>query len=59
LNAFDGLQTVWNFIRPIIDVGIMTFLLYKAYQIIVKTNAMQIIKAGIMVALFLCIRVPF
>ena len=52
MNAFDGLQTVWNFIRPIIDVGIMTFLLYKAYQIIVKTNAMQIIKAGIMVALF-------
>ena len=30
----------------------MTFLLYKAYQIIVKTNAVQIIKAGIVVALF-------
>jgi len=52
LNAFDGLLTVWNFIRPIIDIGIMTFLLYKAYQIIIKTNAMQIIKAGIMVGLF-------
>ncbi len=52
MNAFDGLLTVWNFIRPIIDIGIMTFLLYKAYQIIIKTNAMQIIKAGIMVGLF-------
>ena len=52
MNAFDGLLTLWNLIRPIIDVGIMTFLLYKAYQIIVKTNAMQIIKAGIMVGLF-------
>ncbi|MCR4821431.1 MAG: diadenylate cyclase CdaA [Treponema sp.] len=52
MNAFNGLVTVWNFIRPVIDVGLMTFLLYKAYQIIVKTNAMQIIKAGIMVALF-------
>ncbi|MBQ4378082.1 MAG: diadenylate cyclase CdaA [Treponema sp.] len=52
MNAFNGLLTVWNFIRPVIDVGIMTFLLYKAYQIIVKTNAMLIIKAGIVVALF-------
>lgn len=52
MNAFNGLVTLWNFIRPIIDIGIITFLLYKAYQIIVRTNAVQIIMAGITVALF-------
>lgn len=52
MNAFDGFLTIWNIIRPIVDVGIMTFLLYKAYQIIVKTNAMLLIKAGIVVTLF-------
>lgn len=52
MNAFDGFRAVYDVIRPIIDIGIITFLLYKAYQIIVKTNAVQIIKAGIVVALF-------
>lgn len=52
MSAFDSFQAVAGIVRPIIDVGIMTFLLYKAYQIIVRTNAMQIIKAAMIVALF-------
>jgi diadenylate cyclase len=51
MNAFDSLLAAYDFIRPILDVGILTFILYKAYEIIIKTNAMQIIKAAIIVSL--------
>lgn len=51
MNAFDGLS-IFAFVRPVIDVGLMTFILYKAYQIIVRTNAMHILMAGLVVALF-------
>lgn len=51
MNAFDSLLAVYDFIRPVLDVSILTFILYKAYEIIVKTNAMQIIRAAVIVAL--------
>lgn len=51
MNAFDNLLKGYEFIRPLIDIGIMAFILYKAYEIIVKTNALQIIKAAIVVAM--------
>ena len=53
MNAFDNLLKLYDFIRPLLDIAVMAFLLYKAYQIIVKTNAVQIIRAGIIVALAL------
>jgi diadenylate cyclase len=51
LKAFDSLAAIYNFMRPIFDIGILSFILYKAYEIIVKTNGIQIIKAAIIVAL--------
>jgi len=51
LKAFDSLATVYNVIRPILDLGILTFILYKAYELIIKTNGIQIIKAAVIVAL--------
>ncbi len=51
MNAFNNLISIYDFIRPILDVAVMTFLLYKAYQIIIKTNGVQIIRAGVIVAL--------
>ena len=51
VNAFDNLLRAYEFIRPVIDIGVMTFIIYKAYEIIVKTNAMQIIKAAVVVAM--------
>jgi len=35
----------------ILDVGILTFILYKAYELITKTNSMQIIRAAIIMGL--------
>lgn len=51
MNAFEGLLKFYGVISPVLDIGIMAFILYKAYEIIVKTNALQIIKAALVVAM--------
>ncbi len=50
MGAFDNIVTLYNYIRPILDIAIMAFILYKAYQLVIKTNALQIIKAAVIVA---------
>ena len=47
MNTFDNLLQLYDIIRPILDVGILTFILYKAYELITKTNGMQILKAAV------------
>lgn len=49
MKSIDSLIATYNFLRPIMDVLILAFILYKAYEVIVKTNGMQIIKAGVLV----------
>ena len=51
MNAFENLLKVYDVIRPVLDIGILTFILYKAYELITKTNAMQILKAAVIVAI--------
>jgi diadenylate cyclase len=51
LNTFDNLLKIYDYIRPVLDIGILTFLLYKAYELITRTNAVQILKAAVIVAL--------
>lgn len=51
MKAFDSLAAIYNVIRPILDLGVLTFILYKAYELIIKTNGIQIIKAAVIVAL--------
>ncbi|GHU22005.1 membrane protein [Spirochaetia bacterium] len=41
----------YNVIRPVLDIGILAFLLYKAYELLVKTQSAQMIKIGIFVIL--------
>ena len=47
MNQFETLIKIYDFIRPVLDIGIITFLLYKAYQLITKTNAIQLIRAAV------------
>lgn len=49
MNAFDSLIQVYDFIRPFIDIGIIAFLLYKAYGVIQKTNSVQIIRSAVII----------
>ncbi|MCR5724791.1 MAG: diadenylate cyclase CdaA [Treponema sp.] len=59
MNAFNNLKILYDYIRPVLDIAVMTFLLYKAYQIIIKTNGVQIIRAGIIVAMSYAVALLF
>lgn len=51
MKSFDGFITVYNYIRPVLDIGVLTFILYKAYKVLTKTNSIQIVKASVIVAI--------
>jgi len=40
------LFTVYDFLRPVLDVSLLAFLLYKGYQLLAKTQAIQLIKGA-------------
>ncbi|MBQ9630603.1 MAG: diadenylate cyclase CdaA [Treponema sp.] len=48
--SLDNLLKIYDYIRPILDIGILTFVIYQAYGLVVKTNGVQIIKAALIVA---------
>jgi diadenylate cyclase len=48
---FQRLQAIYNGIRPVLDVAILAFLLYKAYDLLVKTQAVQLVKGAGFLAL--------
>ncbi|MDE5899360.1 MAG: diadenylate cyclase CdaA [Treponemataceae bacterium] len=50
MKSIDSLIAVYGFIRPVLDVGILAFILYKVYELIVRTNGIQIIKTAVIVA---------
>ena len=43
--GFDRILYLYDFIRPFLDIAVMTFILYKAYYFISKTNGVQMIKS--------------
>jgi diadenylate cyclase len=52
MEWFQQLTAVFNVIRPALDVAILAFLLYKAYDLLVKTQAAQLVKGAGFLALF-------
>jgi diadenylate cyclase len=53
MDVIQRLSAVYDFIRPVLDVAILAFLLYKAYDLLVKTQAVQLIKgAGILALVY-------
>jgi diadenylate cyclase len=50
---FQRLSNIYNSIRPVLDVAILAFLLYKAYDFLVKTQAMQLVRgAGLLAVVY-------
>ncbi|MCQ2611268.1 MAG: diadenylate cyclase CdaA [Treponema sp.] len=49
--ALEQLQKIYDVIRPVLDVAILAIILYKGYELITKTNGVQIIKSAILVGL--------
>ncbi|MDR2110295.1 MAG: diadenylate cyclase CdaA [Spirochaetaceae bacterium] len=53
MEWFQRLTSVYNVIRPVLDVALLAFLLYKAYDLLVKTQAIQLVKgAGFLVLVY-------
>jgi diadenylate cyclase len=50
---FQRLQSAYDLVRPVLDVGILAFLLYKAYELLLRTQAVQLVKgAGFLVLVY-------
>ena len=45
--SLERLELVYNYIKPFLDIGILAYIIYKAYTIIVKTNGAQILRVVI------------
>ncbi|MCX7024421.1 MAG: diadenylate cyclase CdaA [Spirochaetes bacterium] len=41
----------YDYIRPVLDVAVLAFLVYKTYQILVKTQAIQLVKGALFMAI--------
>ena len=59
MEWFQNFNLVYNFIRPVLDVAILAFLLYKIYELLVKTQAMQLVKGAGSLALVYGVAVLF
>jgi diadenylate cyclase len=59
MDWFQRFTLVYDLVRPIVDVAILAFLLYKAYVLLVKTQAMQLVKGAGVLALVYGIAVLF
>jgi len=51
MEWFQRFNSVYDLIRPVLDVAILAFLLYKAYDLLVKTQAVQLVKGASFLAL--------
>jgi diadenylate cyclase len=53
MDWFETVQNLYSKINPILDVVILAFILYKAYGLLAKTQAMQLLKgAGFLALIF-------
>jgi diadenylate cyclase len=59
LEFFQLISSWYDIIRPVLDVAILAFLLYKAYDLLVKTQAVQMVKGAVFLALVYGISVVF
>ncbi len=47
-----SLSLYMSYIRPLLDIALLTFLIYKIYEILVKTQAIQLVK-GVLILLII------
>ncbi|MCR4790889.1 MAG: diadenylate cyclase CdaA [Treponemataceae bacterium] len=50
MNNLDKLLEIYKAIKPFLDVALMTFLLYKCYQLVMRTQGLKIIRALVIFA---------
>jgi diadenylate cyclase len=47
----QSILSIYDYLRPVLDVALLAFLLYKGYELLVKTQALQLIKGAGFLAL--------
>ncbi len=52
MDLFGNISAVTNIIRPLLDVGILSFLIYQSYKILIQTRAVQLIRGVFVVGIF-------
>jgi diadenylate cyclase len=52
MELVQRLFAIFDVLRPVVDVAILAFLLYQAYDLLVKTQAAQLVKGAGFLALF-------
>ncbi|MGP1587830.1 MAG: diadenylate cyclase CdaA [Treponemataceae bacterium] len=45
MNSFDKILEIYNIVKPFLDIAAMSFLLYKGYELLIRTQGLQIIRA--------------
>ena len=48
---FEKLISIYDFIRPVLDVALLAFILYKGYELLEKTQALPLVKGAVFLAL--------
>jgi len=51
MGWIQNLTAIYNLIRPVLDIAILAFLLYKSYELLVKTHALQLVKGAVFLVL--------
>jgi len=51
MTWIQNLSAAYNLIRPILDIAILAFLLYKSYELLARTHALQLVKGAGFLAL--------
>ena len=51
MELFQRLYLIYEYIRPVLDVVLLAFLLYKAYELLEKTQALPLVKGAAFLAL--------
>ncbi len=51
MTIIDVLLKIYDVLKPVIDIGLLAFILYKGYGIVVRTNGMQLIRAALLTAI--------
>jgi diadenylate cyclase len=59
MEWLQRLGSIYDFMRPVLDVTILALLLYKAYELLAKTQAVQLVKGAGFLALMYGVAVLF
>jgi len=51
MAVFQWIYSIYDYIRPVLDVALLAFILYKAYELLEKTQALPLVKGAGFLAL--------